>query len=1394
MLRLADIRIRSKLIVLFILAGSIPLLTVGLIASNLASDSLMEKSFNQLITVQTIRKTQIEDFFSQCFANVRILASSSRMDDLVSTLDQYLAEGDGQGLDTRSPKYQSMVKPYLNPLKRQIEGYGFEDLFLIDIHEGKVLFSLAGSEEVGTSLRHGQYRESGLAIAWRQALESGKTSIADFQAYAPRGGQQCTFIAQDIRNNNGQVTGVIALEMTDQQVTRAVDSTKGMGQTGESYLLGVSQNNSRFELRSNLKTMGEGKYVVGYSLEPLQYWLDTVRDGQAGGHGTYVDSAGHRVLVAYDQLTIAGLNWYLISKIDWHEVTAPVRRMHMYILVSAAVLLILICAGALYLSRTLTLPIFRDMEFAEAIARGELDATLELDQKDELGDLAIALNSMARNLQDLDWLQRGKEGLDDDLRGEHEADELARRLVSFMSKHLGAQLGAIYLRSEDELVLKASWSFFDRQGNFNRFNLGEGMVGQAALENQIIVFSKVREDAPALNYGAGEQIPAHFMAIPITLEERVMAVLLLGSIEPFSLLQRGFIEQNRENVAILLNAASSRQMIRELLDQAQAHQEKLRVTNEELQEQARALRESEAELQAQQEELRVTNEELEEQTKALKESEAELQAQQEELRVTNEELEERTRALEEQTQTIGQKNADLVKAQNIVRQKARDLEQASKYKSEFLANMSHELRTPLNSILILSQLFGSNKEGNLTPKQIESAGAIHSSGAELLELINEILDLSKVEAGKMELNIEEVFIENVVADLERMFKDMAEKKGLRFTTAIAEDLPRSLLTDNQRLQQILRNLLSNAFKFTAQGEVAVTISRPEPSLLVGTGLSSQGSIAFAVRDEGIGIAQEQQEAIFSAFQQADGSTSRVYGGTGLGLSISKQLSALLGGIIRLVSREGEGSTFTIVLPEIFTEPAREGILPKDLLPGESAPASEMAESTAQTPAQQEPASPEAAVQKDDDFVACTWAPETGAGSDGQPTPPPCRSAYLDDDRESVTPKSRSLLIIEDDRSFAQVLRDFGRERGFLCLVAEDGETGLHFADYYQPSAVILDIGLPGIDGWTVMERLKENPKLRHIPVHFMSADDKSLDALKMGAIGFLSKPVSVEKVEGAFAKLEAIIAKPVSRLLVVEDDKTQRDSIVQLVGGRDVETTAVGSGQDALKLLERENFDCMVLDLGLEDMSGFDLLEKIRHSTKASKVPVIIYTGRDLTKEEERKLKAYAESIIIKGVKSPERLLDESALFLHRLEADLPVEQKKMLKLVHDKEAILSGKRILLVDDDMRNVFALTSVLEDSSMEVVVAKNGVECLEKMKEEGESIDCILMDIMMPQMDGYDAMRRIRKERKYAKLPIIAITAKAMKGDREKCIEAGASDYLAKPVNTDKLLSMMKVWLY
>ncbi|MCG8685044.1 MAG: response regulator, partial [Desulfobacterales bacterium] len=935
------------------------------------------------------------------------------------------------------------------------------------------------------------------------------------------------------------------------------------------------------------------------------------------------------------------------------------------------------------------------------------------------------------------------------------------RFISFVCQHVGSDMGALYVYDDGLLHLYASYAFSDRQGNFNTLKLGEGMVGQAAMEQEIIIFTDV-DDAPPINYGIDEKAAKSYMIVPLVFEEEVLGAFVLASQTLFTELEKTFIEQIMKNTAILLKTARSRHTISELLEEAQANQKELMESNKTLEKQTSALRESESELQAQQEELRVVNEELEEQTKALRKSESELQAQQEELQVTNEELEEQAQALEEQKESIQTKNIELLEAQEAIQAKAEELEIASKYKSEFLANMSHELRTPLNSILILSQLLSGNKEETLSGKQIESAKAIHSSGEDLLTLINEILDLSKVEAGKVELVPEELKIKTLIADLERVFKTLAEDKGTVFEIKTAPEIAPTMYTDPLRLQQILRNLLTNAFKFTQEGRVVLSISRPSEALCKDHGLTPETGLAFAVKDSGIGIPKEQQAVIFEAFQQADGSTSRKYGGTGLGLSISRELSKLLGGFIFLESEQGKGSTFTVIVPERLAQ--KEGSSPVQRIPADEPVASE---------------SP-----KDDSFEKSDMliAPE-------QPTV--SAQDFVDDDRKDITANSKSLLIIEDDPNSAKIMRDFSRERGFLCVIAEDGETGLHFADYYKPSAIILDIGLPGIDGYAVLERLKSNPELRHIPVHFMSAADSSMDAMRMGALGFLTKPVTIEKVEDTFKKIENIITRPVRKLLVVEDDKVQSESIRDLIGNGDVETEIVSTGSQAYDKLTTSVYDCMILDLGLEDMSGFELLDKLRKTQVCANIPVIVYTGKDLTEDEDQQLRQYTDSIIIKGVKSPERLLEESALFLHRVEADLPKEKQEMLKLVHDKDRVLAEKTVLLVDDDMRNVFALSSVLEEKNMNIIIARDGQEGVDKTRDHDE-IDIILMDIMMPNMDGYEAMEEIRKT--HTKLPIIALTAKAMKGDRNKCIEAGANDYLAKPVDTDKLISMLKVWLY
>ncbi|OLQ90570.1 histidine kinase [Vibrio panuliri] len=1367
--KFSDIKIRTKLVAILVFFGVIPLLAATMFNGKIASDALIEKSFEELLAIQLLRSNEIEEFFLDRTLDVEVFAQSEQ----VKNLSQILSNKQSLMVDE---EYNQLVGKF-------VQSYRYSDLLILSPDRGEILYSYQDKQRLGTRLASNNSLDLALSRVWSEVERTGKPAFSDF-SFSEHEQKQVSYLAAPMFDQQNQMHAIVTVKILPELINHILDSRVGLGKTGESYLIGSNRLTGQFELRSDVTTMGNGQYVVGYRLptEP-SYWGDAKAAGDKGGHDVYLDSAGKNVLIAYSKIPVPGHNWYMISKIDQYEVTQPVYFLYISLVVAALVLIAVVGLVAVKFAKSVTDPLEQGMAFANDIASGKLNSTLKLERNDELGQLSGALNDMAVQLRDLDWLKVGKESLDDQLRGDLTLAELAKRFVTFFTKHMSAELGALYLYDQESktLALTSSYAFSDRSGNFNLVELGEGMVGQAAVEQEVIAYSDITHDAPTLNYGAGEVTPANFMSIPLVTDSHLIGVVLLGSLTPFSKLQKRYVNEACTNAAVIFDAANARETISALLEQSQQDQKNLTQANKDLEEQAAALRESESALQTQQEELRVTNEELEEQTKVLKESEAELQAQQEELRVTNEELEERTKALEDQKLEMQEKNSELNRAQQIVEEKAKELEIASKYKSEFLANMSHELRTPLNSILILSQLFANNKDGNLNDKQIESAKAINSSGSDLLSLINEILDLSKVEAGKVDLHIEDVPFATIEQDINRLYKDIAADKGLDFSVSIAGNLPASIETDSQRLQQILRNLLTNAFKFTHEGSVSLSVSLPSPETAERMQRPRESLVAFRVKDDGIGIKEEQQLAIFQAFQQADGSTSRKYGGTGLGLSISKELTHLLGGMILLKSEERKGSAFTIVLPLEYAGKERANATGEVSLKPIINIVPQQDESSAVPPL---PSQPMSAVKQDQ--------------LEAQAVEPPLPMAvknenFIEDDRQTIAAEDKTLLIIEDDRAFAGVMRDFGRERGFKCIVAETGEIGLHFAEYYKPSAIILDIGLPGIDGWTVMERLKDNPAVRHIPVHFMSANDANLDAMRMGAIGYLTKPVDMKKLDMAFASIENIISKPVKRLLIVEDDEVQRDSIRQLIGEDDVHIVAVSTGKDALDELELHNYDCMILDLGLEDMTGFDLLENIRRSETAARVPIIVYTGRELTREEEKELNQYAESIIIKGVKSPERLLDESALFLHRVESALPAEQRGMLKAVHDKETLLKDKHILLVDDDMRNVFALSNVLEDKGMNVTIARDGLESLDKLKDNPD-IDLVLMDIMMPKMDGYEAMRAIRQQKKHASLPIIALTAKAMKGDRSKCIEAGASDYLAKPIDTSKLISMMRVWLY
>ncbi|MES2347965.1 MAG: response regulator [Pseudomonadota bacterium] len=942
-------------------------------------------------------------------------------------------------------------------------------------------------------------------------------------------------------------------------------------------------------------------------------------------------------------------------------------------------------------------------------------------------DLALREHTThAETLARQAWLRTGQSELAQHGIGQLALPQLSAALLQFMARYMDVVVGALYLRADDGSFQRvASYGFSDEWAQREqRIKPAESLVAQAALQRRVLRLDKVPADYIQVSSGLGGGAPASVLLAPLDNDGEINGVVELGLLRPISERDVDFLTMVKGNVGNAIEASSSRQRLQEVLVETQQLNE---------------------ELQVQQEELRTANEELEEQSRVLEESQASLENQKAELEQTNEQLAEQGVALD-------QKNAALSKAQLDLEERATELERASQYKSQFLANMSHELRTPLNSSLILAKLLSENTAGNLNEEQVRFANTIYSAGNDLLNLINDILDISKVEAGKLDLVPEQLSVRHVVEGMAMVFDPLAQQKKLAFHVQIADELVHDMVTDRQRLEQILKNLLSNALKFTSTGQITLAVRA-----------AGAERVAFSVQDSGIGIRAEDQQGIFNAFQQADGTTSRKYGGTGLGLSISRDLAQLLGGDIGLISEPGKGSCFTLTLPLVWTAPTARS--------GSTAVAS--------------PAPPPA------------WAVEYDAAAPSpSPLPPPPRERAFDDDRalleEGAAAGRRLVLVIEDDATFARILYDLAHEKQYSCLVGFDADEGLALAREYRPDAVLLDIRLPDRSGLSVLQLLKDDAQTRHIPVHVVSGSDNGEAALHLGAIGFALKPTTREQLMEVFRRIEGKLTQKIKRVLLVEDDSRQRDSVVQLISDDDVEIVAVGSGEEALALLRTTVYDCMIIDLKLPDMQGNELLQRMAGESLAAFPPVIVYTGRNLSRAEEADLHKYSRSIIIKGARSPERLLDEVTLFLHKVEADLSSERQNMLRTVRSRDRVFEGRRILLVDDDVRNIFALTSALEQKGVLVEAGRNGFEAIAKLNEVPD-IDLVLMDVMMPGMDGLEATRRIRAEARFARLPIIAITAKAMKDDQEQCLAAGASDYLAKPIDLSRMYSLLRVWM-
>jgi len=955
-------------------------------------------------------------------------------------------------------------------------------------------------------------------------------------------------------------------------------------------------------------------------------------------------------------------------------------------------------------------------EVATAVTKGDLTRSIQVEASGEVAELKDNINTMINNLRltterntEQDWLKTNLARFTGMLQGQRDLTTVGRMLLSELAPLVNAQQGVIYqMESENSatMVLLSAFAGDGEDGHLRQLKIGEGLIGQCAAEKRRMLINDLPPNSISIRSGLFEAVPRNVIVLPVLFEDRVKAVIELASLGAFTASHLAFLEQLTASIGIVLNSIEATMQTEGLLKQSQ-------------------------------------------------QLATELQTQQKELQQTNEQLAQKARQLAEQNAEVERKNQEIEQARRALEEKAKELALTSKYKSEFLANMSHELRTPLNSILVLGQQLSDNPDHNLTPKQVEFARTIHGAGTDLLNLISDILDLSKIESGTVSVDAEEVFFASLLDMIGRPFRHEAENRRLSFEVHTDPHLTRGMVTDSKRLQQVLKNLLSNAFKFTEQGGVRLSVSAAESGWSDDHPiLNRAGSVvAFEVADTGIGIPHDKQRIIFEAFQQADAGTSRKYGGTGLGLAISRELASLLGGEIQLRSTPGKGSSFTLYLPQTYAGPSAPSV---SVLEGKASPSS--------LPLQ----------------LASVNVSELPA-------------EHVSDDRDSLEAGHAVLLIIEDDPHYARVLRDLSRDKGFKVLVAMRGAEGLALAREFHPTAVSLDVFLPDMLGWTVLNHLKQDPATRHIPVQMLTLDEDRHHGLARGAFAFVTKPSTPEGLDAALDRIKEYAGPRRKRLLVVEDNPAEQLSIRELLGYDDIDVTVAATGTEALALVNDQQFDCVVLDLRLPDMSGFEILEKLRDTPSLSDLPVVVFTGKELTSEEDARLRTLARSVVVKGAESPERLLDETALFLHRVVADLPAEKQKMLDRLHRSDDALVGKKVLVVDDDVRNIFALSSVLERRGMTVLTAGTGRQAIETL-ESTPDVAITLMDIMMPEMDGYETMQVIRQNSSLRRLPIIALTAKAMKGDREKCLEAGASEYLAKPVNTDQLLSALRMWLH
>ena len=1372
------------LFVWFMVLSLGPITVIGVSEYREGKSTIVQSRYEQLSTINQLLSQQINDYFDSVVTNLFIKAGVAQ-EFLSHLIQSHKALKKSPEEFINSFSYNLVLDQYSSEFVDFLRYYDYSDLILTDA-EGNILYTVNAYGDLGKNLFKGALANTAFAKAARESLEEVIPKYADVAVYPPIGDQKVSFFILPLVDERENITGFLAVQILAYNVQNIFESENQFGGGLKSYLIGddgyirygtdldssqsmtlIADNALMKDWMSHLDREGEFHEIHDdhdHDMEDEEHSLDSdaelselfgedvnLEKKTTESHQmeqtlhikSYTNVYGDKVLGTYHAIEVADTPMALVSEVSQADAFSSVIEFRNRLIYISAITALIVILIALVITRRLVRPIRTITAWVNRVASGDYVQGAVLSGHNEISDLSRSFSEMTEKLRNVisdndrkSWQQEGQAGLNNCMRGEQELSEVCKNIVSYLARYLDMQTGAMYVMDDEKrLQLMASYAWKKRKQNKNSFEIGEGIVGQAAMERQTIELTSIPEDYIKIESGLGSTPPRAIITVPLVYEEEVKGVLEFALLRELTDEQRSFLEDILESVAIGINSAQYRTRVNQLLD--------------------KTTRQSEA-MKEQQEELRTVNDELESRARVMEESQEELKAQSEEMQKSNAELEEKTELLQQQKAEIERKNLDIELSRKTLEEKAKELEQASKYKSEFLANMSHELRTPLNSLLLLAQMLADNDEGNLSEDQIESAQVIYSGGKELLDLINDILDLSKVEAGKMSINLDDMDIEELCSSMRTLFKPLADNKGLDFAVEIGPGTTKSILSDSQRVMQILKNFLSNAFKFTEQGGVYIQVSNS----IRKTDHGDETYVAFAVRDTGIGIPEDKQEAIFEAFQQADGSTSRKYGGTGLGLAISREMSSMLGGYIGIESTEGEGTTFTVYLPDnAVCSIVGEKVIADSYLSATS----EGSKNNASSPAA--PIAPKAKA-------------ETSPVNDKVPTKK----------RKSIS--GNNILIIEDDQHFSDIVKQLSGSHGYQCLVAANGKEGIQTAIEEHPMAIILDLGLPDMDGEEVLKQLQQNDVTKDIPVHIVSGrDPDELD--RKGAVGYLVKPVSVGDLETVFSTLEEALSEDIQHALLLDSDEKSRSHLAKMLKAKGMNIAEASSAEEAEKSMAENHWQCLVMDIELPDNSGLEFLQKLKDKMGDNMPSIVIHTDKKLTGEDQKALQKYTRALVMKGDYASERVMDEVSLFIHSIEKAAPDDVKQAAETVNNNS--LEGHKILLVDDDLRNTFALSKGLQAFGLEVVIADNGQNALDKLDEE-EGIELVLMDIMMPVMDGYEAMTKMREIDRLKEMPVIALTAKAMSDDKARCIDAGANDYMTKPVDIDQLVAMIKVWLF